>query len=174
MKTVLESILLAFIAAYWWMLLALAWLVVLVVGLFFWPFLRDGLQTRATTSYHPRGDRVIPRRGVVRGTNWCGCCGRRAPDGAMWCFECVDHVDAEADTPAEATWSAQWATPCPYTDLPDEPDPVPEGLGWQVPLGDLVHDRRRDVHPLRHPVVPLEQLTKSERALWEEVRRGVA
>lgn len=32
----------------------------------------------------------------------------------------------------------------------------------------------RNTHPLGHAVYPLEQLTKSERELWDEVRRGVA
>lgn len=51
----------------------------------------------------------------------------------------------------------------PYQqDLGDEdehPDAVQEGLGC--------------IHPQGHHVTPLEGLTRSERALWDEVRRNV-
>lgn len=157
MRTVAEWILVAFTELYWWVLLALAWLVLLAVALCFWPFVKQGLQTAAKAP-----EPVRPLGVAIPGGDWCGCCGRRAPDGARWCFECLDHVDADADTPAAATWAAQYGTVCPFTDAAADGDLVAEGLG------------ATRHHPWGDHVTPLEGLTKGERLLWDEARRGIA
>lgn len=63
-------------------------------------------------------------------------------------------------------------------DLGDETDIAAEGLGWNVPLGDLVHDRiivrppdrrREKYHPLGHRTEPLAYLQEVEWKLWTAV-----
>ena len=101
--------------------------------------------------------------------NWCGCCGRPAPAGARWCWQCLEHVDAEAARAEDATWYAQHGTVCPFIDLPDgswvRPDAtddlVPEGLGAGI--------MRRHHSPVSDPRVWSEADIK----LFQECERGI-
>lgn len=154
MKSALMWVLGGFAVVYWSVLIVLVSLVLGILCLVFWPFVEERLQT----SSPPRGLAPRARPKWESETDVCGCCGRAAVVGQLWCFDCAFHIRAHRDI-HERTWYAQHGTICPFTEIAED-DCVVEGLGT--------------IHPQGHHVTPLEQLTKGERELWDEARRGIA
>lgn len=52
----------------------------------------------------------------------CGCCGRKALDGSIWCDDCRTHViqpkGIEHIAPHDRTFFAQHGKPCPFEEKP--------------------------------------------------------
>lgn len=88
----------------------------------------------------------------------CGCCGRAALTGQLWCFDCAFHI-APGGPPHLRTWSAQYGEECPFAafdgdqrDYGDETDPprVRDGfltLGQLHPHDQAAFGRARRPHP---------------------------
>lgn len=97
--------------------------------------------------------------------NWCGCCGRPCAEPWLWCDDCLFHVELAGEKPLhERTWYAQHGELCPFIEDDDDAaadvDIAPEGGAPAI-------------HPLGHDVYSLDQLTKGERDLWDEICQRV-
>lgn len=116
------------------------------------------------------------RRGVARPaylseTDFCGCCGRHAVVGQLWCFDCAFHIREHRDIP-ERTWYAQYGTVCPFVDFDqrdhgDETDVVPEGGVVLPPGGRYV----RDEHD---KLIPLGRLHYRDQEVFSAARKRLA
>ena len=47
------------------------------------------------------------------GGNDCGCCGREALNGSLWCVACIEHVGS-LGAPWDRTYFALHGHDCPY------------------------------------------------------------